>query len=277
MPADDPIRRWALRIIWVVLAAISWPVLVDTAAHVGANTWTWYALAILPLAVLATLAATPGPPHGLWAVLGVAVGVGIEVWAIASGAVRIGRFGLAIAVIAVLLLQGRADRRNVVLLALCVPIPSFVVRGVCEPVVALLCRAGAALSNALGAPAFAQGTQVEWSTGVYVFDGSDLGASTALFGLALGWLLAADPDRPPLAVLRVVAAMTALAWLAHALVTLLLFAAFDPASIALVRPLRDAVAIVVAIAIALSGRTGIEPGLADAIRELSARRRRVSV
>jgi hypothetical protein len=267
----DDIRRWALRIIWIALVAISLPILVDAVVHVATHSWAWYVVAIAPLAIVAVVGARTGPPHGLWAIFGVAAGVAVEVWALASGDVRFGRFGLAVAVVAVLLLQGRADRRNSVLVALCVPIPSLIQRSVCEPLLAQLGRIAAKLSNALGTPAFAHGLDLEWPSGVYRLEGSDLGASAALLGLALGWFIAAGRGQRPVAVAWTVVALVGTGLLAHAIATALLLAAVDPASLSAARPIRDGLAFAATIAVALGRRSRLGTRRAGVVPDLAAR------
>jgi hypothetical protein len=174
---------------WIALAVLSAPVLFDWMQHIAAHSWAAYVVVFPVLAVLALRREQPGVSRLLPGVGLVAVGIALQLWAIGSTAVRNGRPGLILCVVGLLLIQGRAQWRVLVLLCLCIPVPHSVLERVAEPILPTAARVVADLSRWIDVPAFASGRLIEFPDSAIYLDDTDIGISAAILAGGLAFFL----------------------------------------------------------------------------------------
>lgn len=239
---NDARRSWRERIAWGALFVVFMPVLVDLARHVTTNAWALYALAFPPLTFLAARSTPPGPSRLVPALVAVAVGMGIEAVALASGTLRLGRIGFVLCVAALLLLEGRFRMRIAVLLALCVPIPHWILERTTPGFLVRIADALAALDRASGTPAVALGASVERASGLLLLESADAGLTTAILAFGLAWF-ASTRREMSLARTAAISMATALIGVAvHFVATLVVFHMGDGTDVDSQRMIRDAIA-----------------------------------
>lgn len=176
------------RVSFALLLFLSGPVLLDWADHVITHTWAWYVIPFVFLTPLAIHRSSPrGDPHGILAVCIVAAGFSIQLWAVASGVTRFARPGFVLCVIGVLLLYGRARFRNIVMLALCVPVPDFLIDRVGHISLPALASVFASADRLFGVSAVAIGPKIELPTRTIYLLPTDLGLTTGALAFGLSW------------------------------------------------------------------------------------------
>jgi hypothetical protein len=129
MSSPDRPSRARRVLLWTCLLVAFSPVLADLAAHMTKNPWTRYGgvLAVLfARSVALERDALPRRPDGL---LWIALGLGVEATGAFLGAIRLGRVGLLLAAWGAARRFGLASPRSLVLLALSIPIPGALVKG----------------------------------------------------------------------------------------------------------------------------------------------------
>lgn len=173
--------------ISILLVLVSAPVLIDWAQHLASHSWAWYSLAFPILLFLVPRQGPPGKQHVASALAVTASGLLIQFGALASGVARFGRPGFALCIAGILLLNGRAQLRNLVLLALCVPIPTGLVRLLSETPLEVFAKVIAATHTAFGIPSSASGHQISLPGHAASLHWTDLGISTGLLAFGLTW------------------------------------------------------------------------------------------
>jgi hypothetical protein len=204
-------RRDAI-VLWIAVAAALSPSLVDLAVHVAMKPWV-RGTAIFPLlfAWCAFTASGPSRParDGLPLLL---LGVAAAFIGVGGGMPRVGRPGIALAVIGVARMTGRPPLPVALLAIWLVPFPTQFVEALAPGLEALVARVAAALGNFAGIPAEADARRVTalWfvtaSGPLQLFPG-DGGLPLAWTFAGLGWF-AALQRRLPIAG----CARTALRW-----------------------------------------------------------------
>lgn len=228
---------------WIALLFAALPVLADLGRHLLSSSWAWYALVFPALAAITIRRTPPGPSRPGWALVVVAAGLAIQGWGIASGELRTGRIGVLLAVVGLLLLQGRASVRPLLLLALCIPVPRLVLLRLAEPPTHWIAQATAWSLQRQGTPALAHGSLVERGAGVVSFNEFDIGIQTAILAGGLAWgagLMRGWPTRR-LCAASVLAGACGIAL--HVLLTALLLARADAVQVEEARRLRDVLAL----------------------------------
>lgn len=232
--------RWAEGMIWVALTAISMPILLDYGQHVASHSWAWYAPILLLLTVVAVLASPRQGSRPLAATILVAIGVGVQAWAVASGVLRLGRLGVVLCAAGVLLLHGRAHGRSLLLLALAIPVPNLVMARLGEPLLVGLSHAVAIWTRWTGTPALVSGHRVDSPGGSLYLDESDLGCSAAVFAFGLAWFVCARHAVPILRSFVLSSLAALLGTIAGGLVTILLYSSrASTQNVDSLRTLRD--------------------------------------
>jgi hypothetical protein len=174
-------------ITWIALLILSAPVLLDWGRHLTSHSWAAYAL-VFP--ILTLLSARHEPRHSKFVLPGLclaALGVTIQLWALASVSVRNGRPGFILCALGILLMQGRGHWRTLVPLLLCVPLPHVLLETIGQTSLPSLARIVAELSQASGFPALASARSIEFPHRVIYLDATDLGISAGLFGGGIAW------------------------------------------------------------------------------------------
>jgi hypothetical protein len=172
---------------WIALAALFGPTLVDYADHVRAHSWAWYVIVFPFLVAIAAQRLRSANPRPRLAALLLSVAVVVQLIAMATGALRIGRPAAVLAIAAIFLLRGRRVGRILVLLALCVPVPNLLTVRLGEFALPKLARAISAFSSATGRPALALPDGIETASGIVPLVATDVGWTAAALAFGLAW------------------------------------------------------------------------------------------
>ncbi len=129
-------------VLWSLLLLALFPVFLDIGDHFLREPWTRYSLLFPLLLGWAVLLEPPACPRSRTGILWLTAGLGLGVLAVAGDVIRLGRPGVALAVIGLCRLTGVA-RLPVALLALwAVPLPHFLVTAARPAVDGLLLAVG---------------------------------------------------------------------------------------------------------------------------------------
>jgi hypothetical protein len=174
-------------ILWLALGLAFLPVLIDLLRHVAVEPWARYALLFPVLFVRCALRAEsrPAPARDGWVWL--ALGMGVDLLAVAGGSVRLGRPGLALAAVGLCRLFGFA-RLPVALLTLwAVPVPRIVLDVPSPHLESLVLGVAAGAANLLGAGVVVKGWAAQ--VGGLEFKLHDYDGGLILLALTsgLGW------------------------------------------------------------------------------------------
>lgn len=247
---------WA---VWVALAVATSPVLLDLVRHVAAHSWAWYVVVFPPLFALSIRRMEETRPRPALAIACIFVGLAIELVAIASGQLRIGRIAVLLCVLGTLWLDGRMRWRPTVILALCIPIPSFVLDRLGDNLLFIVTHPLAGMVRWTGSPALARAGHIELPGESLRLVGSDLGWQTGLLAFGLTWFAGLMADRPPWQTLRAACLVGLLAQVIHILATIGLLSMWASAgwvTLETARVLRDlaAYSLTVGAVACMSGR-----------------------
>lgn len=231
---------WTVRIAWIVLVLASIPIVLDYVEHLLTDSWAWYAWAF-PLCVVSSVwRAERRASRIVPAILLVLFGIAWEVVASASGMLRLGRPGFVLAASGILAADGRLDLRRFVMMALAVPIPRVLLERMGEPLLFVNFELLARTLQMAGVPVLATVQGVERSTGLVIFEASDVGWTSAIFAFGLAWVLF-ERRGSSWGKTLIGSGIAALAgFVVHLLCTTVLFALVEPSSIADTRIWRDA-------------------------------------
>ena len=232
-------RGWTLRIAWIVLVLASIPIVLDYVEHVFTHSWAWYAGVLFACAVSSVWRAERRAPRILPAILLISFGIAWEIFASASGVLRLGRPGFVLAASGILLADGRLDLRRFVMMALAVPIPRVFLERIAEPLLFVNFELLTRTLQMAGVPALATAQGVERSTGLVVFEASDVGWTSAIFAFGLAWVLFERRGSSWGKTLIGSGVGIVVGFVVHLLCTTALFALVEPSSIADTRIWRD--------------------------------------
>lgn len=146
-PAGNEVALWALLVL-----AFS-PVLVDLAAHVAAEPWTWYSIPFLVLFAAETGRCERRRPRRLMGLCLVGSGIAIELVLVIADWVRFARPGLLLGLLGLSLSTGRWTPRVSALLLWAIPVPHGLLRLLHPEAVAALLEPALGLVEALGGEA----------------------------------------------------------------------------------------------------------------------------
>jgi hypothetical protein len=188
-------------VLWIAVAAALSPSLVDLGAHVVANPWV-RGTAIFPLLLAWCAFTDPAPSRpardGLPLLL---LGVAAAFVGVGGGMPRVGRPGIALAVIGVARMTGRPSLPVALLAIWLVPLPTQFVEALAPGLDGLVARAAAQLGSFAGVPAEADARRVTalWfvtpSGPLQLFPG-DGGLALAWTFAGLGWFAALQRRLP---------------------------------------------------------------------------------
>lgn len=187
--------------LWIAVAAALSPSLFDLGAHIAANPWV-RGTAIFPLLFAWCAFTDPAPPRpsrdGLLLLL---LGVAAVFISVGGGMARVGRPGIALAVIGAARMTGRPSLPVALLAIWLVPFPTQFVEALAPGLDGLVARVAAALGNFAGVPAEADARRVTalWfvtpSGPLHLFPG-DGGLALAWTFAGLGWFAALQRRLP---------------------------------------------------------------------------------
>lgn len=204
-------------VLWVALAAALSASLIDLAIHVGATSWARGTL-IFPLlfAYCAARDTSPQRPSrdGL---LPLVLGVALSLVAVGGGMARVGRPGIALAVIGLARLTGRPSLGVALLSIWWIPLPTQIIEALAPGLEAAAAHVAAQVATALGVASQidARHAGAIWlvaPAGRLELFPSDAGLALAWSFAGLGWFVAVRRQAPLAAAARV-----ALGWLVVAL------------------------------------------------------------
>ena len=149
-PRDARQGRLEVLVLWTGLAFAFSPALVDLLRHMAEHPWARYAALFPFLFARSALTRPDRPPVRRDGILMIGVGIGLELLGVLASIPQIGRVGLALAAMGLCRLTALADWRQLLLLALAVPLPSAAF-GLTSPVFELaLASAASGCLDALG-------------------------------------------------------------------------------------------------------------------------------
>jgi len=232
---------WTFRILWIVLVLASIPIILDYIDHVLGHSWAWYVW-VFPVCVVSSVRRTKRrAARTIPAILLIVLGVIIEIYASASGILRLGRPGFLLVASGVLEADGRLDFRRFVMMTLAIPIPHTLLTIIGTPLLFLNVTLLKHTLQALCIPALATAQGIERPIGMVAFKAVDVGWTSAIFAFGLVWVLFASRRSSLLQALIGSAVAALVGFLIHLLCTTALFAAMDPSELADARIWRDAV------------------------------------
>jgi hypothetical protein len=240
-------RAWTVRIAWIVLTLASIPIVLDYLEHVFTQSWAWYAGALFACAVSSLWRAKRRASRVIPAILLILIGIALEIFASASGVLRLGRPGFVLAASGIVAADGRLDLRRFVIMALAVPIPHALLERIGEPLLFVNFEMLARTLQMAGVPALVTAHGVERSAGLVTFVATDVGWTSAIFGFGLAWVL--FERRGSSWGKTVIGSCVGIVagFVIHLLCTTVLFALVEPSSIADTRIWRDALSFFVIV------------------------------
>jgi hypothetical protein len=226
-----PLRRGEAFALWLGLLAAFSPVLLDLFRHMAENSWARYAALFPFLFARCALREPERPPERRDGYLWIGLGMGLELFGILAGAMRIGRVGLALAAIGLCRRFAFASWRSLVLLALAVPLPSAVLYWASPGAESALLSAASGVPGALGLEIEISGTRALYGAQTLTLERFDAGGALVPLIAGLSWyhsLMLGIPTRAALAraaAMALLAIPVQIAAIALALMTLPLGAA----------------------------------------------------
>jgi hypothetical protein len=173
---------------WIALAVAFSPVLVDLARNLAQVAEDRVTLLAPVLLLLSLRGATAAPARGHRdGVIGIVLGIGLELIGLASESQSIARVGLPVAALGLARLYGRPAPGSAALLFFAIPVPDTLVLLAGPALQGTMLEATGALLHALGAPVHAHGLELVGPTKRIVLDPAQGAASLALALTALGW------------------------------------------------------------------------------------------
>jgi hypothetical protein len=230
---------WTLWIAWIVLLFASLPVVLDYVEHVLSHSWAWYAWVFPICLVLSLWRSERRASRTLLGILLILFGIAGEIYASASGMLRLGRPGFLLATAGILAADGRLDLRRFVMMVLAIPLPYAFLKTIGDPLLFLNVEMLTRTLQAVGAPALATVQGVQRPDGLVLFKAIDAGWTSSIFAFGLAWVLfeRRGSSWPRTLIGSGVAA--ALGFVVHLLCTTSLFALVQPSAIADTRIWRD--------------------------------------
>jgi hypothetical protein len=244
-PITPTTTTWTLRTAWIVLVLGSIPFVFDYVEHILSHSWAWYA-GIFPIFVVSSLArAERRSSRTILAILLILFGITVEIYASASGMLRLGCPGFVLAASGILAADGRLDVRRFIMMALAIPIPHAWLERIGEPLLFLNIEILTHTLQAMSIPALATAQGVERPAGLVLFNVMDVGWTSAIFAFGLAWVLF-ERRRSSWTRTLVGSGVAALMGLVvHLLCTTTLFALVDPSTIIDARTWRDVLSLCV--------------------------------
>lgn len=179
---------WMIRIAWIVLVLASLPVVLDYVEHVLSHSWAWYTW-VFPICVASSIGrADRRASRTVPAILLILSGVAWEVFASASGVLRLGRPGFVLAASGILAADGRLNLRRFVMMVLAIPIPHVLLARIGEPLLFMNFEILTRTLQAAGVPALLTAQGVERPAGLVFFRAIDVGWTSAIFAFGLAWV-----------------------------------------------------------------------------------------
>jgi hypothetical protein len=173
--------------LFALLGLATGPILADWLRHVALNSWTLPSLAFPFLLTWIVSQQKSGRRQAGAAIALSILGSILVVGALLSGAPRLGRPGVLLGVAAILLLFGRLQIRSAVLLALCLPIPSFIQNRVGQPLLPLLASLLTEILEKMGPARPFGGLDATRQSALRFLAPEDLGISFALLAAGISW------------------------------------------------------------------------------------------
>jgi hypothetical protein len=230
---------WIFPIAWSFLVLGSIPVVLDYIEHIHSHSWAWYACVFPVCAVSSLWRARKRTPRIILATLLILFGIAAEIYASASGILRLGRPGFLLAASGILAAEGRLDVRLFVMMALAIPIPHTLLVKIGEPLLFLNVEILARSLQAMGVPALATAQGVERPAGLVSFEAIDVGWTSTIFAFGLAWVLYERVGRSWSRTLIGSGIAAVMGFVVHLLCTTILFTLVEPSGIADVRTWRD--------------------------------------
>jgi len=233
------LAAWMLPIAWSFLVLASIPVVLDYVEHIHSHSWAWYAW-VFPVCVVFSLSrAKRRTPRIILAILLILFGIAMEIYASASGMLRLGRPGFLLATAGILAADGRLDLRRFVMMVLAIPVPYALLKRVGEPLLFLNVEMLTRTLQTVGIPALATAQGVERPTGLVYLKAIDVGWTASVFAFGLAWVLFERRGTSWAWTLIGSGIAAALGFVVHLLCTTSLFALVEPSAIADARIWRD--------------------------------------
>lgn len=230
---------WIIRIAWIVLVLASLPILLDYVEHVLRHSWAWYTW-VFPVCVASSIGrAERRAPRTIPAIILILLGIALEIFASASGMLRLGRPGFLLAASGILEADGRLSIRRFVMMALAVPIPHALLARIGEPLLFLNFEILARTLQAAGLPAIATAEGVERPAGLVFFRAMDAGWTSAIFAFGLAWVFFEYRGSSWRRTLIGSSIGAGVGFIVHLLCTTVLFALAEPSAIEHTRIWRD--------------------------------------
>jgi hypothetical protein len=182
-----PARRREAFALWTGLAVAFSPTLLDLFQHMAENPWARYAALFPFLFARCALREPERPPERRDGYLWIGLGMGLELFGILAGAIRIGRAGLALAAIGLCRRFAFASWPSLVLLAFAVPLPSAVLQWASPGGESALLSAACGVPGALGLEIEISGTRALYGAQTLTLEGFDGGGALVPLLAGLSW------------------------------------------------------------------------------------------